>query len=373
VSASLGRVLVVDDGSKDGTLEIVARLADEFPGKVDILARHSKQGLGKAYTRGYRYGQQLGVFDAFLTLDADFSHEPKSIPSLLAALDDGADYVIGSRYVKGGGTSDSWPLLRLLQSRLANFLARELGGLKDEVKDLTSGFRAIKPAVLSQLSLEEIPASGYVYLVSILYELSGRGFKIKEVPIIFEERRWGQSKLKLRDMIEFLFLAYRLNPNSRARRILRFGLVGACGTLVNLAVLAICVNVFKLSPLVAVATAIEISITSNFFMNHLYTFRYRLADDAAVISKLLKYNIIALGGATITYGLFAFGYKSLHLHYLIADLVAIALAMFWNYVMSVMIVWKVVDKDVDIDDNKDSEQDVYKKTVQAPEIEEIRN
>ena len=339
-------ILVVDDNSPDGTAERVVGLQKK---RTDLhLVKGRKQGLGKAYRRGFKHGLGLKPYFAVVMMDADFSHDPKTIPSLLKALAS-ADYVIGSRYVRGGGTSGNWPTKRLMQSKLANFLARQLVGLKIDVRDLTSGFKAIRATALKQIPLDDIPASGYVFQVSLLHAVSKQGFRVREVPITFGDRLAGQSKLGLRDMVEFLYLTYRLNPNSTVRRLLRFGLVGAAGTLVNLAVLVGLVRLAHLSVWLGAAIAIEVSIISNFSLNHLYTFRLvRIAGPkdslSSLLTKLFRYNLITLGGAAITYGVFALGYKGLGLHYIVADLIAIILAMAWNYWMSVRIVWRVVDK-----------------------------
>ena len=340
-------ILVVDDNSPDGTAERVARLQKSRAGLH--LIKGCKQGLGKAYRRGFKHGLGLKPYFAVVMMDADFSHDPKVIPALLAALEAGADYVIGSRYVAGGGTTGNWPTKRLLQSKLANFLARHLVGLDTKVHDLTSGFKAVRASALKQIPLDDIPASGYVFQVSLLHAFSSRGFRVREVPIMFGDRRAGKSKLGLRDMAEFLYQTYRLNPDSRVRRLLRFCLVGASGTLVNLAVLIGLVRLAHLPVLLAAAIAIEVSIVSNFSLNHLYTFRLvRIAEPkdspVSLLIKLFRYNLITLSGAAITYAVFALGYKMLGLHYVLADLIAILLATAWNYWMSVRIVWRVVDR-----------------------------
>ncbi len=338
-------VLVVDDNSPDGTGQIVKKIQTK-DSRLHLLSGR-RQGLGKAYVRGFKHGLKKGGYDAFVMMDADFSHDPAVIPNLLKALDAGADYVIGSRYVPGGGTADNWSRRRLLQSRLANSLARWLVGHHGGIKDQTSGFKALRSSALAKISLEQVSASGYVFQVNLLHAFAKAGYKLAEVPIIFADRTKGKSKLRLRDVVEFLYLTYRLNPDSTVRRLVRFGFVGAVGTLVNLGVLFLLVQGLGAQVLLAVAIAIEVSIVSNFFMNHLFTFRFhragRLDSTATVATKLVRYNFITLGGAAISYLVFLACYKWLGWHYIISDLIAIIVATSWNYMMSVRVVWKVVD------------------------------
>jgi len=183
-------VLVVDDGSKDGTLEIVARLADEFPGRVNLLARQSKQGLGKAYIDGFTWGLERG-FDYFVEIDADGSHDPSDVGRLisLSALD---GLVIGSRYVSGGAVQ-GWSRRRHLLSQIGNVYASALLGFK--VKDSTSGFRCYGRQVLESLDLGSVESEGYGFQIEMTYLTWQEAFQIVEVPIVFKERKAGKSKM----------------------------------------------------------------------------------------------------------------------------------------------------------------------------------
>jgi len=297
-----------------------------------------------------QHGLKLKAYFAVILMDADFSHNPQHIPLLLEALERGNDYVIGSRYVKGGVTHN-WPVSRSIKSRLANTFARIMLDMKHNVRDLTGGFKAIRVSSLKQINLDSLKASGFVFQVNLLHEFSKRGFKITEVPIEFKNRSRGRSKMRLRDILEFLYLTYRLNPHSRIRRLIRFCFVGASGTIVNLAVLIMLVQAFRVSPPVAFVAALEVSIVSNFFLNHFYTFRAAVTspkskrhDSAGILlSKLFRYNLVALGGAAISFIVFYAFYK-LRLNYVPADLLAIIAATAWNYYLSVKIVWKLVDE-----------------------------
>jgi len=341
-------VLIADDSSPDGTAEIVKKLQKKHHDLYLISGK--KAGLGKAYIRSFKHGLKDSSFDAFVMMDADFSHDPAAIPTLLAAIDGGADYVIGSRYVSGGQIVKNWPKLSLINSRAANIVARIFVDINDVI-DLTGGFKAIRRRSLEKINLDRIHSGGYVFQVNLLHEFSRSGFIIQEVPVIFSNRRSGHSKRHTRDIIEFFYITYRLNPNSRLRRIVRFSLVGFSGTLVNLLIIFAMVHLLYQVVLFSYAVAIEASIISNFYMNHYYTFRAaftspritRIEPPKSIFIKLAKYNLVALGGAAISFIIFAIGFKILGLNYILADLIAIVLALSWNYWMSVHIVWKVVD------------------------------
>ena len=183
------RILVVDDGSPDGTGEIADRLAAEGD-DVDVLHRPDKQGLGPAYVAGFRHALAGGA-RLVVQMDADFSHDPADIPALLAAAAE-ADLVLGSRYVDGGSVADWGPLRRTI-SRGGSAYARGVLGV--EIRDLTGGFKAIRREVLEAIDLSSISSLGYAFQVEITYRAVRAGFRVVEVPITFRDRRVGESKM----------------------------------------------------------------------------------------------------------------------------------------------------------------------------------
>jgi dolichol-phosphate mannosyltransferase len=199
------RVLVVDDGSPDGTGELVRQLAADEP-RISLLARPGKQGLGRAYLAGFRRALAEGA-EFIFEMDADFSHDPSYLPALLAAAEQGCDLVLGSRYVRGGGTVN-WGLLRQLISRSGNTYARAILGLP--VMDATGGFRCYRRRVLEAIDLNAIHSNGYSFQVELVYRTMRAGFTIGEVPIIFPDRRVGQSKMSRRIVLEALLTVWRL-------------------------------------------------------------------------------------------------------------------------------------------------------------------
>ena len=203
------RVLVVDDSSPDGTGRIADRLAAEYE-EVFVLHRPEKQGLGPAYIAGFHRALEAGA-RLVAQMDADFSHDPARLPDLLAAAEHDADLVLGSRYVVGGGVRDWGPGRRLL-SRAGSLYARALLGVG--VRDLTCGFKVFRREVLEAIELETIPSLGYAFQVETTYRAIRAGYRVRELPILFSDRRVGRSKMTAAIALE---AAFRV-PAMRMRR-----------------------------------------------------------------------------------------------------------------------------------------------------------
>ena len=193
-----GRVLVIDDGSPDGTGELADRLAEELPW-VSVLHRERKEGLGRAYIAGFRRALAEGA-ELVLEMDCDFSHDPRDVPRLIAATED-ADVAIGSRYVEGGGT-ENWGLLRRMISRAGSIYTRTL---LMPVDDPTSGFKCFRRAVLERIDLDAINSKGYAFQIENVYRALRAGFRIVEVPITFAERETGHSKMSRAIVLEAIW------------------------------------------------------------------------------------------------------------------------------------------------------------------------
>ena len=187
------RILVVDDGSPDGTGQIAERIAAEL-GTVSVLHRTERSGLGPAYLAGFAYALAEGAAHV-MEMDADFSHDPADLAPLLSAARTSCDVALGSRYVPGGGVSD-WGLRRRLISRGGSLYARRILGLP--VRDLTGGFKCFRAEVLEAIDLETVRSKGYAFQVELTYRAVQRGFRVAEVPIVFRDRRHGQSKMSWR-------------------------------------------------------------------------------------------------------------------------------------------------------------------------------
>ena len=194
-------VLVVDDGSPDGTADVAEVLGKEL-GNIEVLRRQGKSGLGSAYRDGFRWALDRG-FDACVEMDADLSHEPESLPTLVDALTDGCEVVVGSRYVPGGAIPN-WAWHRRLLSRGGNLYASALLGLG--VADSTSGFRVYAASVLRRIDLDHIRADGYGFQIEMTYQAIRSGASVVEVPIRFVDRVEGESKMSAFIVVEALGL-----------------------------------------------------------------------------------------------------------------------------------------------------------------------
>jgi dolichol-phosphate mannosyltransferase len=204
-------ILIVDDNSPDGTGVIADELAKKIEG-VDVLHRPGKQGLGRAYLAGFAHALENGA-DYLLEMDSDFSHDPNDLPRLIKTAEDGADLVLGSRYVPGGSVTD-WGLLRKLLSRGGSWYARVVLGVK--VRDLTGGFKCFRRTVLEALDLDTVHADGYGFQIELTYRTIKAGFRVVEIPIVFRDRRVGESKMNARIAFEAVWKVPALRRRGNA-------------------------------------------------------------------------------------------------------------------------------------------------------------
>lgn len=199
------QVMVVDDNSPDGTGALADALAGEFPGRVEVVHRTGRRGLGRSYVDGFGLALQRDV-DLICQMDADFSHDPKYLPDLVGGASD-HEVVIGSRYLNGISVVN-WPLQRLILSTFANRYIRAVTGLR--ARDCTGGFRCWRREALARIPLSRIVSDGYSFIVETLFEAARHGCRIGEVPIVFVERRLGTSKLSTGVLLESLLMPWRL-------------------------------------------------------------------------------------------------------------------------------------------------------------------
>ncbi|MBR5845552.1 MAG: polyprenol monophosphomannose synthase [Rikenellaceae bacterium] len=204
-------ILVIDDGSPDGTADIVRERQKDYPDRLHLLCRQGKLGLGTAYLAGFRWGLERD-YDYIIEMDCDFSHNPDDLPRLVAAAEEGADVVIGSRYVQGVNVVN-WPMSRLLMSYCASIYVRTVTGMP--VHDATAGFVCYSRRVLERMDLDKVEMKGYGFQIEMKYSAWKLGFKIREVSIIFIDRVLGQSKMSSSIFGEAFFGVMKL----RLRRI----------------------------------------------------------------------------------------------------------------------------------------------------------
>lgn len=217
ISTSLpgAHCLFIDDNSSDGTQERINQSKLLFPSlSIHLLKRAAKQGLARAYIAGFRWGLEQG-YQAFIQLDGDLSHDPHHIPSMLQALDN-ADFVIGSRYVKGGGIKN-WGRLRRCLSRFGSFYARQI--LNTSISDFTGGYNAWTADVIKAIDFDDFLSTGYVFLVELKYRAIQLGFKCLEVPIVFVDREHGTSKLSVNIAIEAMINILKLRFSGISQKL----------------------------------------------------------------------------------------------------------------------------------------------------------
>ena len=203
-------VLIVDDNSPDRTYEIVERLMQtSYPGRLFLLKRAGKLGLGTAYIAGFKWALARD-YDYIFEMDADFSHDPKYLPAFLAAIEKN-DLVLGSRYVPGGGVKN-WGLLRKFISRGGSLYARTILGLS--LRDLTGGFKCFRRQVLESIDLDAVKSNGYSFQIEMTYRARCQGFRICETPIVFEDRTAGKSKMSRKIFLEAVLMVWKLRMDS---------------------------------------------------------------------------------------------------------------------------------------------------------------
>jgi dolichol-phosphate mannosyltransferase len=207
-------ILVVDDGSPDGTGQIADRLQEQHPGRFYVMHRTGKQGLGTAYIQGFTWALEQGA-DRVIQMDADFSHAPQDVLRMLEAIGD-YDVVVGSRYVKGGRTDEHWGWGRWFLSWWANSVwVRLILGM--HTKDATAGFKCWRADALRRLDLSSINSNGYIFQVEMCYVAEKIGLRIKEIPIYFEDRRVGQSKMDMRVKVEAALRVFEIGRRQGKR------------------------------------------------------------------------------------------------------------------------------------------------------------
>jgi len=323
-------VIIVDDGSNDGTIEAAEALAGRYP--VRVLVRRNERGLATAVVHGLEHaaGQIIGV------MDADLQHPPEVIPALIKAIRDGADMVVASRYIEGGGCPN-WGLSRKIISRVALMISHLLLPSTRPVKDPLAGFfmfrrRNVDPAKLKPIG----------YKISLEVMLTGRFQNVVEVPYIFEDRSAGKSKLNPGQQIDYLRHLFSLMARTgELGMLIKFMVVGLSGVVVNEGMYWLLTRFGGLAAYdyLAVVIGIEVSIITNFILNDTFTFAKR-RKGKSFMGRLLKFNLICLAGAAIQWGLFMLFTRVFGVYDLLSNFIGIVVAFLWNYFVNRNWTWR---------------------------------
>lgn len=331
--------LVVDDTSPDGTSDLVDVYMKKHK-NVQIISG-KKQGLGKALLRGMTYAVEKMSAEIIVQMDADLSHDPNVLPLMMAEIDRGADYVVGSRYIPNGSIPDNWAPHRKLFSIVGNAIVRFGLGFPS-IHDWTGGYRVYSKKYYLLACNEMVKYSGYVFQIAFLHKSVVRGAKVAEVPIHFTDRKFGHSKIApsqyIRDVLRYV--ARERLKGLLSGPFLKFCVVGGIGFIINTAVLELLVYL-KFHPTVGSAVGAELAIISNFFLNNIWTFGSKRIYGTRLIGKFLQFNgtsvgAIILQAGTVAVGSFLFGVAGYHFYYIFG----VGLGLVWNYIMYSRVIWK---------------------------------
>ncbi len=286
-------VLIVDDNSPDGTYDEAVRLQTKYK-KIHIL-QGEKEGLGKAYIRGFAYGiEKINPYVMF-EMDADCQHNPKLIPQFLNAIEDGADFVIGSRYITGGSIPKHWTIDRKFYSIVGNLVAR-LGFMNMKIHDWTSGYRANKTTFIKDVLDEMVGHNGYEFQIALLDKALKRHLVIKEIPLQFTDRNIGSSKLSSVQFIPDALMYIFLNSS-----FIKFAIAGLLGFVVDFGIAAFLIHKFNVYTPHANALSAECAIIFNFFINNFWSFKHKKIHPSfsSYARKIVKFNIVSSGSVVI--------------------------------------------------------------------------
>ena len=263
-------VLVVDDNSPDGTARAAEKMAVNYPGRLHILNRPEKQGLAAAYIAGFSWGWD-GPWDVFLEIDADFSHNPIYIPAMLEQIQTN-DVVIGSRNIKGGGV-EGWTFLRNMISKGGSLYSRLVLGCP--IRDLTGGFNMWRKSALERINLSAIISQGYSFQIEMKYKAYRAGCAVKEIPIVFINRRQGKSKMSKKILFEALINIWKIRNSCKPAlaEFFKFAVTGGLGAITNLVIFFFCTDLLGFYEIPVSIGCFLVAATQNYFINHLWSFR----------------------------------------------------------------------------------------------------
>ncbi|MDR1307019.1 MAG: glycosyltransferase family 2 protein [Treponema sp.] len=333
-------ILVVDDNSPDRTAETVENLIPRYPRRLHLLKRPGKKGLAQAYIAAFEWGITRG-YELFLEMDADFSHNPAYIPGMLKAIQT-HDAVIGSRNIKGGAV-EGWSFCRTVLSKGGSLYARMILGCP--VKDLTGGFNMWTKNALKQISLNRIVSKGYLFQVEMKYRAHIAGCSIKEIPILFSDRKYGISKMSKKIFLEALLNIWKIKKaagkDTALDQSIKFFVTGGLGTITNLIIFFLCTDLAGLPEIPVSIACFFIAASQNYVINHSWSFRASKEKTVLSVTKWGAFLCVSLLGLGVNIAVlnFVFAYFSLPYKF-IAQIFGITAGMGVNFAVSKMVVFR---------------------------------
>ena len=332
-------ILIVDDNSPDGTGKTVEILSEKYPDRLFLLNRGSKQGLASAYIDGFKWGLS-GNYDIFLEMDADFSHNPEYIPEMLKNIQT-YDVVIGSRNIKGGYV-EGWPFLRNVISKGGSLYSRIV--LSCPIKDLTGGFTMWRKIALEKIGLDGIISKGYSFQIEMKYKAYQSGCSIKEIPIVFTDRKHGKSKMSKKIFLEAFINIWKIKKNTKSEnavdQFIKFSITGGLGTVTNLIIFFLCADLAGLHEIPVSIGCFLIAVTQNYLLNHTWSFRRKLYAEPLSIKKWAMFTCGSLLGLVINISVMRFILMHFTLPWkFIAQACGIAAGMIVNFIISKYIIF----------------------------------
>jgi len=289
-------ILVVDDNSPDGTASVVEKISVDYPERLHILNRPEKQGLAAAYLAGFSWGWN-GPWDVFLEIDADFSHDPKYILVMLEHIQT-HEAVIGSRNIKGGGV-EGWSFARNAISKGGSLYSRFVLGCP--IRDLTGGFNMWRKSALEKINLSAIISQGYSFQIEMKYKAYRACCSVKEIPIIFTDRKQGKSKMSKKIFFEALINIWKIRNSEKPAlaEFLKFSVTGGLGTVSNLLIFFLCADLLGLNEIPVSIGCFLAAATQNYFINHFWSFRKTTASAAPSLKKWALFICASLAGLVL--------------------------------------------------------------------------
>lgn len=343
------KILVVDGNSPDGTGKVVEQKAKKYP-NVYLYTETSKDGIGAAYLKGFKYAMEKLKADFVFEFDGDFQHPPSAIPIMLKAIEEGYDHIIGSRKIKGGSNPQGWGFKRLFFSEIGGLTARLIMFFPFKnffkVTDPTTGLKVTRvEGFVDRLDMDysHLLTKSFGYKLQLLFETLKMGAKFKEIPLKFKARNAGESKIEPQTAKDTFRVAFLLRwRDDITQKFLKFGTVGFVGYLINSSFLSLFSTLWSIEWL-AWLLSTEMAIISNFTLNNIWTFKKdKIHGLGQVVKKFLQFNLTSAGALAIQTTVGTLGVRSFGPQYrqLLLPLIIVFLVLPYNWFMYNKVIWK---------------------------------